>query len=171
MSSQVNRLVIFDWDGTLVTTTTGKTFANTPDEWKPIPGRAAWIQRLQAQGVATAIATNQGGIAFGYHDFNDWTCALDDYAAEWFGIENIQVCPHHPKGTVKPFSGACGCRKPEPGLLLWAMRWPFYARPFLPSQTLFVGDMDSDREAAERAGCRFAWAYEHFQLSGVGVEE
>ncbi|MGZ6374474.1 MAG: HAD hydrolase-like protein [Ktedonobacterales bacterium] len=31
-----------------------------------------------------------------------------------------------------------------------------------PSQTLFVGDMDSDREAAARAGCHFMWAREYF---------
>ncbi len=31
-----------------------------------------------------------------------------------------------------------------------------------PEETLFVGDMESDRQAAENAGCDFVWARDFF---------
>jgi phosphoglycolate phosphatase-like HAD superfamily hydrolase len=31
-----------------------------------------------------------------------------------------------------------------------------------PDETLFVGDMATDEEAARAAGCRFRWAHEFF---------
>jgi FMN phosphatase YigB (HAD superfamily) len=33
-------------------------------------------------------------------------------------------------------------------------------------ETLFVGDMDRDKEAARRAGARFMWADEFFDWDG-----
>jgi hypothetical protein len=36
-------------------------------------------------------------------------------------------------------------------------------RQVSPNQTLYVGDRESDRQAAEKAGCAFAWAREFFK--------
>jgi len=49
-------------------------------------------------------------------------------------------------------------RKPAPGMLLQAMTEAGVA----PDDTLFVGDMESDRLAAEAAGVRFMWARDFF---------
>ena len=35
-------------------------------------------------------------------------------------------------------------------------------------ETLYVGDMDTDREAARDAGCRFLWAHEFFGPEAAG---
>ncbi len=49
-------------------------------------------------------------------------------------------------------------RKPNPGLLLWAMiDWDVK-----PHECLMVGDRDEDRLAAEAAGVAFMWAKEFF---------
>ncbi len=64
----------------------------------------------------------------------------------------MQFCPHTEDAR-------CTCRKPAPRLLLRLMDlWRVE-----PSETLFVGDLDTDRQAAENAGCRFAWAHEFFR--------
>jgi len=36
------------------------------------------------------------------------------------GLAGFYYCPHLPGGEVPNYSVACGCRKPEPGLLLRA---------------------------------------------------
>lgn len=51
-----------------------------------------------------------------------------------------------------------GWRKPYPGMLLEAMR----KFNMLSSDTLMVGDMESDRAAALAAGCGFQWADDFF---------
>ena len=70
----------------------------------------------------------------------------------------IAICPHAPKA-------GCTCRKPEPGMLWWLMG--HHGR--LPDEVLFVGDMESDRQAADRAGCRFASAGEFFRWTTPGA--
>ena len=61
------------------------------------------------------------------------------------------MCPH------VPFAD-CPCRKPKP-LMLVRLMHRFGARR---DETLFVGDMERDEEAARRAGVRFQWAHEFF---------
>src|SRR5260221_7136591 len=60
------KLVIFDVDGTLVTTKSGETFRKTADDWQWLPGRIETLKALLEQGIQTGLATNQGGVAFGY---------------------------------------------------------------------------------------------------------
>ena len=38
-------------------------------------------------------------------------------------------------------------------------------------ETLFVGDMDRDEEAASRAGIRFLWAHEFFDWQNLQEKE
>jgi D-glycero-D-manno-heptose 1,7-bisphosphate phosphatase len=60
-------------------------------------------------------------------------------------VDGYYFCPHHPD-----FTGPCGCRKPEPGMILRAMsEWPI-----IKEQSLLIGDKIWDIQAAERAGIR-----------------
>ena len=56
------------------------------------------------------------------------------------------VCPHL-------ISDNCGCRKPKPGLLLQAMS----DNDFPKSKTIFVGDSETDRQAALLASVPFVF--------------
>src|SRR5438045_1385562 len=105
------KLVIFDLDGTLgdppgIDRSEGakipKRFRKSPDDWQLFPGRKERLAELRAVGIKTAIATNQGGVAFGWLDHDEmivWlmgiTCELD--------TEGNQVCFNHPHGTVEQF--------------------------------------------------------------------
>ena len=77
------------------------------------------------------------------------------FAAAALGREpdlgSIHFCPHAPRS-------GCPCRKPRPGLLLKAMAFWGVG----PHETLYVGDMDVDEQAALAAGVRFAWAWNFF---------
>jgi len=59
-------------------------------------------------------------------------------------IDAFYHCPHHPE-----FSGACDCRKPEPGMLLTAAE----AHQVDLAQSYMIGDKVSDVEAGNNAGC------------------
>ncbi|WP_143668388.1 HAD-IIIA family hydrolase, partial [Streptomyces carpinensis] len=51
------------------------------------------------------------------------------------------VCPHGP-------DDGCRCRKPEPGMILWAAGRICTA----PADIVVIGDIGADMEAARRAG-------------------
>lgn len=153
------RLIIFDTDGTLVTTRSGATFRQDASDWQWMPGRKEKLQVLRAQGVHLAIATNQGGVAFGYMLQADILHELVRMCKEG-GIPKggLYVCYHHPKASIAAYRYEDRRRKPGPGMLLDAMA-DFEADP---NETLMVGDRDEDREAASAAGCAFMWAANFF---------
>ncbi len=153
------KLYIFDADGTLRRTTVpGLPCPNRPGEWELIPGVRERLARIDwgAGGARFGVASNQGGVGVGYMTLAAARRLLADMVVAAFGVEpppgSIEICPHAPYA-------ACACRKPEPLMLRRLMR-RFGASP---AETLFVGDMDKDEEAARRAGTRFMWAHEFFE--------
>lgn len=73
------KLVIFDKDGTLTTTKSGNTFAQSPQDQELITGVAKRLEQLRRDGWKIAIASNQGGVDAGYK-------SLDD------AVEEMRVC-------------------------------------------------------------------------------
>jgi histidinol phosphatase-like enzyme len=63
----------------------------------------------------------------------------------------LQLCPH-------PVEHGCACRKPNPGMLIAIM----HHYGIGPTDTMFVGNDEIDREAAARAGTAFAWSQDFF---------
>jgi D-glycero-D-manno-heptose 1,7-bisphosphate phosphatase len=123
------------------------------------------LSRLRDAGVQIALATNRGGVAFGYTTYEEAE-ALAREAAELCGIPEagIYFCPYHakargPRADLR-YAREDDCRKPNPGMLNQALA--DYA--VSPEQAFFVGDRESDRQAAEQAGMRFFWAEEFFKL-------
>ena len=67
-------------------------------------------------------------------------------------ITDIAFCPHHPLSPDPAMAINCGCRKPEPGLLVnLAQKWQIDL-----NASVMIGDRDTDVEAGHRAG---AYAY------------
>ena len=152
------RLVIFDLDGTLAVPTGGKQWPADEADREPMPGRAEKLQALRDAGVILAIATNQGGVAYGIYSEAHLYNSIAHQVREWFGIahENVEMCVYHPKGKI--VRGDPEDRKPRPGMLLHLMD----ENEVSPDQTLFVGDDYTDEEAARNAGCTFTYADEFF---------
>jgi D-glycero-D-manno-heptose 1,7-bisphosphate phosphatase len=166
------KLAIFDIDGTITEIKpeirARKPRLVTPNklgEQQPIPGVVEGLTRLRETGVQVALATNRGGVAFGYTSYEEAE-ALAQEAADLCGIPEakIYVCPYHakargPRANLQ-FAREDDCRKPNPGMLNQALT-DFGVSP---EYAFFVGDKDTDRQAAESAGIKFFWADEFFQL-------
>ncbi len=163
------KLIIFDVDGTLgdppeldrnspQPRRDHARFRKTPDDWQLFPGRKERLAALQADGIKTCFATNQGGIAFGYLDAKEMMLWLYNLSFE-LGTEGNQVCFTHPDGKIEQYRKKDYDRKPYPGMLFKAMAHHFV----LPCETLFVGDRSDDEQAAQNAGVAFMWADEFFK--------
>ena len=151
------RLYIFDADGTLRRTTVeGLPCPNRPGEWELIPGVRERLAEIDWSRARFGVASNQGGVGVGYLSLAAARGLLEEMVVEAFGVAkpppgSVELCPHAPYRN-------CPCRKPNPGMLITLMR-RFRAEPI---ETLFVGDMDKDEEAARRAGTRFTWTHDFF---------
>jgi len=152
-------LYIFDKDGTIIASY-GNRPANTIEEQHLLPGVGEKCAELRAQGHHLAVASNQGGVAFGFIT-NDQARALVAHAARLIGTKDYAYCPHHPKGTDPIHGIACGCRKPQPGMILQLI----LRNGIAASDTIVVGDRDTDRQAAEAAGAHFIHADKFFERS------
>lgn len=153
------KLIIFDADGTLRRCTVpGQPCPNRDGEWELMPGVREKLGVLNRGHVA--IVSNQGGVGLGMMTNKMAVSLLEDLAHAVFSEEQVKycqiyICPHAPKA-------GCRCRKPSPLMLYQAMERAGWGGGCLPSETLYVGDMESDREAAQRAGVAFAWAWDFF---------
>lgn len=159
-------LIIFDKDGTLVQNPAPGRPANTLNEQVLYPDVLDKCAQLRAEGYTLAIATNQGGVAFGHFDHHA-AALLVKTLADTIGADLFALCVTHPRGTIKRAKRDSRFRKPNPGMLQYLMD----ALGFPPDETLYVGDMESDRQTAEAAGVRFAWAWEFFGRPAYSTEE
>jgi D-glycero-D-manno-heptose 1,7-bisphosphate phosphatase len=154
-------LIIFDKDGTLIASH-GKRPANTPAKQQPLPDVAKKLAALRAAGHTLAIASNQGGVAWGFLSEREAQALVRDAAVKVGGVDLWRCCCYDERAAMRnpgnPFARPSPRRKPAPGMLREIMS----AAGFAPTETLMVGDQDSDRLAAEAAGCKFRWAADFF---------
>lgn len=138
------QLILLDRDGTINVKAPEGHYVESPRELVLLPGAAAAIARLNAAGVPVAVVTNQRGIALGRMTTGDLervhAALRDQLAAHGAHVDRFYACPHE--------KGVCDCRKPEPGMLLDALRdFGVAAR-----DAVMIGDAASDVEAGVRAG-------------------
>jgi len=164
------RLAIFDIDGTLTEIKPAVrekhprlVTPSHPGEQQPIAGVIEKLAEIKASKMELALATNRGGVAFGFTTLEE-AKALAQEAADLCGISDarIYVCPFHAKArgkrAVREFARESDCRKPKAGMLFQALE----DHAVRPEQAFFVGDKETDRQAAENAGIDFFWAAEFF---------
>ena len=100
-----------------------------------------------SQGYRIFVITNQAGIAKGiftesdFLELTEWM--IKEFRNEGIEIVKVYYCPHHPDIT-----GPCSCRKPEPGMILQAVK----EFGIDIKKSLLIGDKESDIEAGRRAG-------------------
>lgn len=136
------RAVLFDRDGTLVQDV---PYNGDPARVRLMPAARESVDLLRRHGIRTGVVTNQSGIGRGVLTFPQVErvhARVEDLLGR-FGT--WQVCPHAPQA-------GCPCRKPRPGLVLAACA----ALGVPPEQTLVIGDIGADVEAAHAAGARSA---------------
>ncbi len=144
----MQKVAFFDRDGTL------NVDVNYLFEWSKfqwIDGVKDSLRDIANHGYKLAIITNQSGIARGMYTAEDVEKLHREMNADLkkshgVSFEFIEFCPHHPA-----FSGACDCRKPSPVLL---ERVASRIGEIDKDASFFVGDKDSDIEAAKAFGIR-----------------
>ena len=99
------------------------------------------------KGYLMIVITNQAGIAKGLFSETDFL-RLTSWMVKQFDKQGIKIskvyhCPHHPD-----FTGPCDCRKPEPGMILKAIK----DFDLDIGQCVLIGDKETDLEAGRRAG-------------------
>jgi D-glycero-D-manno-heptose 1,7-bisphosphate phosphatase len=152
------KFIIFDKDGTICWNKNDhNNFINHWNEQELIPGVAGKCKEVRDVGIELGVASNQGGVAFGYMN-GGVAYSVVAMAAEDIGAQYHTHCPYHPEGKIEGYVRDDWLRKPRPGMLLTLM----VEAQFEPYETLFVGDRDEDYQAAKRAGCDFMWAWEFF---------
>ncbi len=153
-------LYIFDKDNTLIASV-GNRPANTPDEQVAMPNVVKKIRQLIADGHECYIASNQGGVSFGYISDSEARALMQDACVKC-GIQkyNFLYCPYMLGGQYsKEYEHFKMDRKPEPGMLIAIMKFADAKQ----KDTIMIGDQESDRQAAKAAGVKFAWAKDFFE--------
>ncbi|MFV0132945.1 D-glycero-alpha-D-manno-heptose-1,7-bisphosphate 7-phosphatase [Streptomyces sp. HMX87] len=132
------KAVLFDRDGTLVHDV---PYNGDPERVRPVDGAREAVALLREHGVATGVVTNQSGVARGLLTDAD-VRHVNRRIDELLGPFDVwAVCPHGP-------DDGCHCRKPQPGLVLWAAGRICTH----PANCVVIGDIGADIEAAGRAG-------------------
>lgn len=132
------KAVLFDRDGTLVHDV---PYNGDPERVRPVDGAREAVALLRAHGIGAGVVTNQSGVARGLISDTD-VRRVNRRVDELIGPFDVwAVCPHGP-------DDGCRCRKPRPGLVLWAAGRLCAA----PADCVVVGDIGADVQAAERAG-------------------
>ncbi|MGW2292953.1 HAD-IIIA family hydrolase [Streptomyces violaceorubidus] len=132
------KAVLFDRDGTLVHDVPCN---GDPERVRPVDGAREAVALLREHGVRVGVVTNQSGVARGLisdGDVRRVNRRIDDLIGPF---DVWAVCPHGP-------DDGCHCRKPQPGMILWAAGRVCTG----PADCVVIGDIGADLEAAERAG-------------------
>jgi HAD superfamily hydrolase (TIGR01662 family) len=134
------RAVLFDRDGTLVHDV---PYNGDPALVKPVDGAEAAVAAVRAAGLATAVVTNQSGIARGLLTREQVEAVNAEVDRRLGPFGSWQVCPHAP-------ADGCSCRKPRPGMIRAAAA----QLGVRPEECVVIGDIGADQEAARGAGAR-----------------
>ncbi len=140
-----SQVIILDRDG--IINHDSLHYIKSPDEFIFLPNSQKAIAMLTEAGFKIGVATNQSGIGRGYYSHQILSeihaKMLAGIAAFGGRVDAIEYCPHLPVE-------ACGCRKPEPGMLL------SLAKKFAvsPEDIIFIGDKITDVQAALRIGAK-----------------
>lgn len=145
------RAVFLDRDGTL---NPDPGYISRPEDFELFPGTGEALRRLRDADFLLVVVTNQSGVARGIIP----PLSLEkihekmrrELARSGAEPDAIYVCPHHPDypppGRLPGKS--CGCRKPEPGLVIKALaEWKIDA-----ASSFVVGDRMTDVQMALAAG-------------------
>ena len=163
MNGRVKTAAVFlDRDGTIIRDV---DYLCKKEQIEILPRVPEAIRMLRQKGYKIVVVTNQSGVARGrlteeqLREIHEELCRrLGQLGAM---LDGIYYCPHHPSEGVGAYNVSCGCRKPNPGLILKAAN----ELGLDPSASYVVGDKPTDIELAARVGARGIW------IRNVSVEE
>jgi D-glycero-D-manno-heptose 1,7-bisphosphate phosphatase len=123
-------------------------YVHTPERCEFISGIRQVLAKAKQKNFVIIVVTNQSGIGRGYyteqqfHQFMRWMNQQLDNA-----FDSVYFCPYHPKAGIGDYKKQSPNRKPEPGMILQAIK----EHHIDPAQSLLIGDSEEDIIAANRA--------------------
>ncbi len=148
------RAIFIDRDGTI---NRHVGYVTHPAQLELLPHAAEAIRKLNDAGWLVIVVTNQPVIARGdcsWEELDRIHATLEELLGKQGAyVDDIYVCPHHPdkgfEGERPKYKVRCSCRKPEPGLILFAAeRYNIDV-----ARSWMVGDDWRDEGAGKAAGC------------------
>ncbi len=117
------------------------------------------VSFCNSNAINVIVVTNQPGIAKGQFtawQFQKFIQEFEVYISQFdIHIDDVFVCPHHPEqgweGELRDLKINCDCRKPGSKLFEYAV----IKHDIDLGKSLFLGDSQSDSEAAKRLGLKF----------------
>lgn len=151
--SFTNKAVIVDYDGTLRECINGnEKYPVIKEQIEMKPNRKKVLQSYKDKGYILLGCSNQSGIAKGELTY-DKAVELFEYTNKQLGLDiEYRFCPHQ----SAPIS--CYCRKPQVGIGVEFMLKHKLSR----KDTIFVGDMTTDKTFATRCGFQYIDQAEFF---------
>lgn len=121
-------------------------YVKSIDELEIFPNIEKSIHKLKTNGFHVIVITNQSAInrnIISNEKLNEIHLYIQQYLKNFdTSIDRFYFCPHRPDEN-------CNCRKPQPGMLLTAIK-DFNIDP---KSSWMLGDNDSDIQAGLDAGC------------------
>jgi len=143
----LHKPLFIDRDGVINRSVVLPDYLSRVEQFEFLPETFTSLQKLSRAGYDFYVITNQAGISRGQVTKEQVTevhaYMLEELRAHGIVIQGIYMCPHQD-------SDNCNCRKPKPGLLLQAIS----EHDLDPSDVIFVGDRDTDMQAARAAGVK-----------------
>lgn len=144
-----NRALLLDRDGVI---NRDCTYIGSVERFEFMPGLFPFLRDMRNLGYRLAILTNQSGVARGLYSERDYARVTEHMLAglrcEQIDIELVLACFEHPEGKVSARTRESFWRKPNPGMILEAVR----RLDIDPARSVFLGDAQRDMEAAQAAG-------------------
>ena len=147
------RAVFLDRDGVInrAIVRDGKPYPpSSLAELEILPGVPDALAQLRAAGFRLIVVTNQPDVARGMQTRLEVE-AVHSMLQFYLPLDEFRVCYHDN-------ADRCGCRKPEPGMLLEAAR----EASLDLSASFLIGDRWRDIEAGQRAGCAALFIDYHY---------
>ena len=143
------KAIFLDRDGVL---NEDRGYVHEEKDFIFLPGALEACRIFHQAGFLLVVVTNQSGIGRGFFtedrflELTRWMCKI--MGAAGAPVSKVYFCPHHPEAAVPQYRCRCSCRKPQPGMILQAVREQGID---LQSSILF-GDSPRDTDAALAAG-------------------
>jgi histidinol-phosphate phosphatase family protein len=155
------RIALLDRDGTLIKHI---PYLHDPLQVELLPQVTEGLKQLRQQGYSLIMVSNQSGVGRGYFSSQaadavnlEVNRQLQDSGC-W--LDHMFYCPHHP-------SVSCLCRKPQRGMVDWALNALSVPSEVDLSHCIVIGDSACDIQLAQTIGCS---SYQLPHLTGTWDE-
>lgn len=148
----MNKALFLDRDGVI---NVEKNYVHQIEAFEFVDGIFELCSLAQALGFKLIVITNQAGIGRGYYSVSDYErlteWMLEQFTSRGIRIDQVYYCPDHPTAGIGKYLRDSFDRKPNPGMILKAQQ----AFGLELSQSVLVGDKDSDLEAGRAAEVKY----------------